>query len=58
MQLATLRNEYGDESLHYFHDRHFIPVEDVAAAALFLAARSGSYITGETMHVNGGMLMP
>ncbi|MCB1598004.1 MAG: 3-oxoacyl-ACP reductase FabG [Gammaproteobacteria bacterium] len=33
-------------------------VEDVAAAALFLAARSGSYITGETMHVNGGMLMP
>ena len=33
-------------------------VEDVAAAALFLAARSGSYITGETVHVNGGMLMP
>jgi len=32
--------------------------EDVAAAALFLAARSGSYITGETLHVNGGMLMP
>lgn len=31
MRLATLRNEYGDESLHYFHDRHFIPVADVAA---------------------------
>ncbi len=31
MQLATLRNEYGDESLHYFHDRHFIAVEDVAS---------------------------
>lgn len=33
-------------------------VEDVAAAALYLAARSGSYVTGETLHVNGGMLMP
>jgi len=33
-------------------------VDDVAAAALFLAARSGSYVTGETLHVNGGMLMP
>jgi 2-keto-4-pentenoate hydratase/2-oxohepta-3-ene-1,7-dioic acid hydratase in catechol pathway len=31
MRLATLRNEHGDESLHYFHDRHFIPVEGVAA---------------------------
>ena len=31
MQLATLRNDYGDESLHYFHDRHFIAVEDAAS---------------------------
>lgn len=31
MQLATLRNDYGDESLHYYHDRHFIAVEDVAS---------------------------
>ena len=33
-------------------------VDDVAAAALFLAGRSGSYVTGETLHVNGGMVMP
>ena len=39
MRLATLRNDFGDESLHYFHDRHFIPVADVAAVfgALFPA---------------------
>lgn len=31
---------------------------DVAAAALFLAAPAANYITGATLHVNGGMLMP
>jgi 3-oxoacyl-[acyl-carrier protein] reductase len=31
--------------------------EDVANACLFLASRESSYITGQTIHVNGGMLM-
>jgi 3-oxoacyl-[acyl-carrier protein] reductase len=33
-------------------------VEDVAAAVAFLASAGAAYITGETLHVNGGMFMP
>ena len=31
--------------------------EDVAAAVVFLASDEAGYITGETMHINGGMVM-
>jgi 3-oxoacyl-[acyl-carrier protein] reductase len=31
---------------------------DIAAAAAFLCSADGAYITGETLHVNGGMYMP
>ncbi|HEV8444898.1 MAG TPA: 3-oxoacyl-ACP reductase FabG [Steroidobacteraceae bacterium] len=33
-------------------------VEDIAAAVLFLCGAGAGYITGETLHVNGGMYMP
>ncbi|MDZ4350062.1 MAG: 3-oxoacyl-ACP reductase FabG [Xanthomonadaceae bacterium] len=32
--------------------------EDIAHAVAFLAGPGGAYITGETLHVNGGMYMP
>jgi 3-oxoacyl-[acyl-carrier protein] reductase len=31
--------------------------EDIASAVSFLASPAAAYITGETLHVNGGMHM-
>lgn len=31
--------------------------DDIAASVVFLASAAGAYITGETLHVNGGMVM-
>ena len=31
--------------------------EDIAAAVLYLASQEAAYVTGQTLHVNGGMAM-
>ena len=31
--------------------------QDIADSVVFLASDAAAYITGETLHVNGGMLM-
>lgn len=36
---------------------HIGQPEDVAHAVLFLASAAGNYITGETLHINGGLYM-
>ena len=31
--------------------------KDIASAALFLGSDAASYLTGQTLHINGGMAM-
>ena len=33
------------------------PLRDIAAAVVYLASPGASYVTGTTVHVNGGMYM-
>jgi 3-oxoacyl-[acyl-carrier protein] reductase len=30
---------------------------DIAAAVVYLASKEAAYVTGQTLHVNGGMAM-
>ncbi|MCG8586376.1 MAG: SDR family oxidoreductase, partial [Pirellulales bacterium] len=57
-----IRTKWAEQASDYWQDRakaesllqRWGKPEDVAAAALFLASPNASFITGETIRVNGG----
>ena len=52
-----LKEEYKSELLKNVPINRLGSGEDIAKAVKFLASDDASYITGETIHVNGGMYM-
>ena len=52
-----LKDEYKNELLKNIPINRLGTGEDIANAVIFLCSSNSSYITGETIHVNGGMYM-
>ena len=52
-----LKEEYKNELLKNIPINRLGTGNDIANAVIFLCSDSSSYITGETIHVNGGMYM-
>jgi len=52
-----LKEEYKNELLKNIPINRLGTGEDIANAVIFLCSDNSSYITGETIHVNGGMYM-
>lgn len=53
----VLTDEHRDGMLNQVPLGRLGEGQDIANAVLFLASAGGAYITGETLHVNGGMVM-
>jgi 3-oxoacyl-[acyl-carrier protein] reductase len=53
----ALPEEVKAKMLERIPQRRFGTVEDIAAAAVFLSSNESGYLTGQTLHINGGMIM-
>jgi len=54
---AALNEKQHEAILATVPSRRLGTVDEVAAAAVFLASAEAAYVTGQTLHVNGGMAM-
>ena len=57
MAKKEINSEVGKEKLKLIPVGRFAEPEEVANAVMFLASEEASYITGQTVNVNGGMLL-
>ena len=53
----VLSDDIKDGMLQQIPLKHFGDTKDIADAVSFLASDRASYITGQVLHVNGGMYM-
>lgn len=53
----VLNDKQKSEISQHIPAQRFGTPEDIAAAALYLASPEAGYVTGQTLHVNGGMAM-
>lgn len=54
---AHLKPEFAEQLIAQLPIPRMAKPEEIASAVRFLASEEASYITGETLHVNGGMYM-
>ena len=53
----VLNDAVLEEAKKHIPSKTFGTPEDIAVAALYLASDEASYMTGQTLHINGGMVM-
>jgi len=53
----VLNEKQTEEISKMIPAQRFGTAEDIAGGALYLASDAGGYITGQTLHINGGMAM-
>jgi 3-oxoacyl-[acyl-carrier protein] reductase len=53
----ALKDDQRDALLQAIPAGRLGEVDDVAAGVVFLASDEAAYVTGQTLHVNGGMAM-
>jgi 3-oxoacyl-[acyl-carrier protein] reductase len=52
-----LNEKITEEAKKHIPMGRFGTPEDIAAACIYLASDAGQYVTGQTLHINGGMAM-